>query len=85
MQYVQGHVISQERVDKMEERAAVANYLILPTKYIFPALSMIHAMVFSFVTKYRKGGTILSQLLMEGKLSFQLFNVTLPDPCHQED
>ena len=37
-------------------------------------------MVFSFVTKCRKGRKILSQLLVEGKLFFQLFNATLPEP-----
>ena len=63
----------------MQERASVANYLILPTRYAFPALVRIHAIVFSFVTKCRKGRKILSQLLMEGKLSFQLFNVTFDD------
>ena len=74
-----GHVVTQERVTKMQERASVANYLILPTRCAFPISVRIHAIVFSFVTKCRKGRKILSQLLMEGKLSFQLFTVTLDD------
>ena len=63
----------------MQERASLANYLILPTKYAFPALVRIHAIVFSFVTKCRKGRKILSHLVMEGKLSLQLFSVTFDD------
>ena len=63
----------------MQERASVANYLILPTKHAFPTLVRIHGIVFSFVIKCRKGRKILSQLLMEGELSFQLFTVTLDE------
>ena len=74
-----GHVITQERVDRMQERASVANYVILPTKHAFPTLVRIHGIVFSFVIKCRKGRKILSQLLMEGELSFQLFTVTLDE------
>ena len=63
----------------MEERATVANYLILPTKYKFPVLVRIYAIVFSYITKCRKGRKILSQLLVEGRLFFQLFNATLQE------
>ena len=52
----------------------MADYLILPTKYKFSVLVRIHAIVFSFVTKCRKGRKILSQFLVEGKLFFQIFN-----------
>ena len=58
-----GHVITQERMDRIQERAAVAKY---PTKHTFLALVRIHAMLFSFVTKCTKGRKILSQLLMDG-------------------
>ena len=61
------HVITQDRVERMQERASVANYLILPTKHSFPTMVRIITIVFSFVTKCRKGRKILSQLLMDGK------------------
>ena len=74
--HVEVHKVTPERVDKMKERAFVADYLLVPTKHSFPATVRIYSMVFSFVRKNRK---ILSKLLMEGKLSFQLFTVTLEE------
>ena len=74
-----GHVISPERVDMIQARAEEACYLVLPTKHSFPAIVRIYAMVFKFVTTARKGQKILSQLLVEGKLYFQLFNATVPE------
>ena len=72
-----GHQVSQKRVSKIEERAAQAEYLILPTAYTFPKLVRIHSMVFSFVSKCRRGRKILSRLLAEGRLVFRMFTVQL--------
>jgi hypothetical protein len=73
------HMITPDRVDRMSERAAVADYLILPTEHSFPRTVRVYSLIFSFVTKCRQGRKILSQLLMEGKLSFQMFHTNLPD------
>ena len=78
-----GHQVSAVRVDKMTERATVADYLIQPTKHSFPTMVRIYSMVFSFVTKCRKNAKILSVLLMEGKLSFQLFKASSLEETEQ--
>ena len=51
----------------------MANYLIQPTKHAFPKLVIFYSLVISFVTKLKKNKQILSSLLREGKLSFQVF------------
>ena len=70
-----GHQVSQKRVAKMEERAAYAKYLILPTAYPFTKLVRVYSIVFSFISKCRKGREILSRLLAEGRIVFMMFSV----------
>ena len=65
-----GHQVSQKRVARIEERAAYAKYLILPTAYPFTKLVRVYSMVFSFISKCRKGREILSRLLSEGRVVF---------------
>ena len=71
-----GHAaaVKRDRVDKLEERAMVANYLILPTKFKFPTLVRIHGYVLTFVTNARKGRKLLGELLREAKLWFSTFS-----------
>ena len=74
-----GHVVSTKRVDLMEERAAHATYLLLPTKFSFPKTVRVYSVVFSFISKCRRGRVILSRLLCEGQLVFRMFNAKLED------
>ena len=60
-----GHQVSQKRVARIEERVAYAKYLILPTAYPFTKLVRVYSMVFSFISKFRKGREILSRLFPE--------------------
>ena len=59
----------------MEERAANAKYLILPTAYPFTKLVRMYSIVLSLISKCRKGREILSRLLAEGRIVFRMFNV----------
>ena len=74
-----GHVVSTKRVDLMEERAAHSKYLLLPTKFSFPKVVRIYSIVFSFLSKCRRGKVILSRLLCEDKLWFSMFQAKLED------
>ena len=67
----------QKRAAKIEERAAHAKYLILPTAYPFTKLVRVYSVVFSFISKCRKGREVLSRLLAEGRVVFRMFNVNL--------
>ena len=57
-----GHQVSQKRVAKIKERADYAKYMILPfhPSYPFAKLVRVYSIVFSFITKCRKGREILS-------------------------
>ena len=69
------------RVEKLRGRAAVANYLILPTKYSFPTLVRLYALVYTFVNKLCRNRRILNHLLKESKNKFQMFqSSTGPSP-----
>ena len=74
-----GHVVSTKKVDLMEERAAHAKYLLLPTKFSFPKTVRVYSVVFSFISKCRRGRVILSRLLCEGQLVFRMFHARLED------
>jgi hypothetical protein len=74
-----GHVVSEKRVSMLEERAAHANYLLLPTTFSFPKVVRIYSIVFSFVSKCRRGRIVLSRLLCEGKLWFSMFHSRIED------
>ena len=68
-----GHIISESRVTKIEERANMSQYLILPTKFNFIKVVRVTSYVMMFVTKARQGRKSLSRLLWEGKLWFSVF------------
>ena len=80
-----GHVITLDRVDEVSERAAVADYLILLTEHSFHRMVRVNTLVFLFVTKARRVMEVLTQLLMEGKVSVQLFHTNLPDSDDSDD
>ena len=46
---IQGHTVTQERVDKMLKRAEFSNYLFSPTKYNFKKVVMITSYVYKFI------------------------------------
>merc|ERR1712074_21806 len=73
--------LKPDRAEKLMERAAVANYLILPTKYSFPTLVRLYALVYTFVNKLCRNRRILNHLLKESKIKFQMFqSSTGPSP-----
>ena len=51
---IQGHAITQERVDKMVARAEYSNYLFSPIKYDFKKVVMITAYIYKFIRLTRK-------------------------------
>ena len=50
-----GHVLNKERISKIQDRAKVSEYVVLPTKYGFSKSFRITALVIKFVVKCRKG------------------------------
>ena len=68
-----GHVISESRVSKIEARANMSKYMVLPTKFNFVKVVRVTSFVMLFITKARKGRKILSGLLFEGRLWFSVF------------
>ena len=48
-----GHMVSEKRVSKLEERAKFSDYLILPTKFRFRKLVRIYSYVFAFSQKLK--------------------------------
>ena len=68
-----GHLVSEVRVSKLEERAAFSDYLILPTKFSFPTVVRIHANVIKFVTSIARNRRVLKHLFAEGGLLFSIF------------
>ena len=69
-----GHTAATvNRIEKIEERAKLSDYLLLPTKYKFGTTVRIYGYVMCFVTKARKGRKMLGQLLREAKLWFSTF------------
>ena len=68
------NVVKEARVTKIQERADFSNYLILPTKFRFPASVRIYGYVLKFVNKARKGRKMAGELLMESRLWFAVFS-----------
>ena len=71
------NIVSEIRVRKIQERAEFSNYLLLPTKYRFPATVRIYGYVLSFVKNARKGRKLLGELLREAKVWFSVFSTDL--------
>ena len=65
---------TKTRIEKIEERANLSDYLVLPTKYTFLTTVRIYGYVMCFVTKARKGRKMLGDLLREAKLWFSVFS-----------
>ena len=53
---IHGHAVTEQRTDKMVERAEFSNYLFMPTKYDFKKVVMITSYVYKFIRllKYKK-------------------------------
>ena len=71
-----GHTLGRglkTSLKKIQERAAVSKYLLLPTTFSFRKVVRIYSTVFSFITKVRKGRKTTSRLLAEGSLVFRIF------------
>ena len=53
---VQGHVVTEERVDKITERAEYSNYIFMPSKFNFRKTVIITSLVFKFIRlcKYKR-------------------------------
>ena len=76
-----GHVVSPKRVDLIQERAAHARYLIIPTKFSFQKVVRIYSIVFSFISKCKRGKPIRSLESNSGQLQFSMFNADTQIPC----
>lgn len=72
-----GHVVTTKRVDLIEERAAHAKYLLLPTKFSLPKTVRVYSIVFSITSKCRRGKVILSRLICEDRMWFSMFQAKL--------
>ena len=68
-----GHLVTETRVSKIEERANFSKYLVLPIKFNFSSVVRIMSHVMHFVSACRKGRTVLSNMLSEGRLWFSVF------------
>ena len=74
---VAAQVVTEARVKKIQLRAEFSEYLILPTKYSFPATVRIYGYVLTFIKKAGKNRKMLGQLLKEAGLWFSVFSCTL--------
>ena len=74
-----GHVLKQGRITKIEERATFSKYLVLPTKFSFPTVVRIYAMVIKFARNCSKNKKILKHLISEANLQFSVFSSFLTD------
>ena len=71
-----GHPVHLGRISKLEERAKFTNYLLVPTKFSFPVIVRIHALVTKFVTNCSKNRRILRYLRSEENIRFAVFLVS---------
>ena len=70
-----GHVSSELRITKIEERAASSNYPLLPTKFSLPTVVIIYGCVMRFASNCLKSRRILSHLRAEARLQFSAFPI----------
>ena len=54
--------VSEVRVQKLTQRADFSDYILLPTKFSFPATVRIYGYIMSFVRKARKGLKMAGEL-----------------------
>ena len=71
---VRGHAVTEERVDKMRQRAEFSNYLLMPTKYNMRKVVRITALVFKFIRKLK------FKRLERVEKHFRMFSSTLATP-----
>ena len=72
-----GHVVSETRITKIEQRATFSKYILNPTKFNFASTVRILGYVMAFVTKCGKNRRTVGRLLSEGSLSFSVFSSML--------
>ena len=72
-----GHIANETRIARIEERATFSEYVLTPTKFNFASAVRILGYVMAFATKCRRNKRILAGLLMEGSLTFSVFNSML--------
>ena len=72
-----GHTVTEARVSKIEKRANLSQYLVLPTRFCFSSVVRILSHVMRFVSACRKGKLLLSQMLREERLWFSVFISTV--------
>ena len=72
------HVISENRVRKIQERTEFSNYLLQPTAFKFPKVVRVYGYVLKFVFNARKGKKMLGHLLSEANLWFETFASSCP-------
>ena len=70
---VRGHVLTEGRISKIEERAIFSDYLVIPTKLSFPAVVRLFANVMKFARRCSKNRKILIHLMSEANLQFSVF------------
>ena len=57
----------------------------MPTAYPFTKLLRNYAVIFSFISKCRKGREVLSRLLAERRVVFRMFSINLEEQSSAED
>ena len=62
------------RIEKIHQRAKLADYLVLPTKYKFLTTVRIYGYIMCFIIKARKGRKMLGEWLREARLWFSTFS-----------
>ena len=72
-----GHVVSETRITKIEQRATFSEYILNPTKFNFASTVRILGYVMAFVTKCGKNRRTVGRLLNEGSLLFSVFSSML--------
>ena len=74
---ITANIVSETRVKKLQERAEYSNYLLVPTKYNFPATVRVYGYVMRFIQNASRGRKMLGHLLKEASLRFSVFSCDL--------
>ena len=69
-----GHVFNKERISKIEERAKVSGYVVVPTKYGLKMSLRVTVLVIIFIKKCRKGKPFTGPKLCSPLSRIQLTN-----------
>ena len=68
-----GHVVQQDRVSKIEERAKFSKYLLMPTKFSFTKVVRIYGYIIKFARSCCRNRRVLQHLLSETRFQFSVF------------